>query len=249
MEVFGIPAETEHALYVIVVGSFLASVSNAAFSTGGAMIILAFTSTVLPVSAIVPIHSTLLIGSTASRALVFRQHIDWRIAGPFLLGSVVAVAIGARLYFELPDKAIGIAIASVMLIAIWLPGIAWRPKLRHPWLIVGFVHSLLSTLFAYGALLHAVILHTGLQRRQVVGTMAAALTGMGLFKIAGYALNGFDYRPFLVMILLSMAAAFVGTWVGKRINDRVSEAAFRFVFRALVTVTAIRLLYVNLANS
>jgi uncharacterized membrane protein YfcA len=244
-----IPAITENAIYVIVLGSFLASVSNAAFSTGGAMIMLAFTSTVLPVAAIVPIHSTLLIGSTASRALVFREHIDWRIAGPFLLGSVVAVAIGARLYFELPDKAIGIAIATVMLLAIWLPGVPWRPKIRHPWLIVGFVHSLLSTLFAYGALLHAVILHTGLQRRQVVGTMAAALTGMGLFKIAGYAFNGFDYRPFIAMILLSMLAAFLGTWVGKHINDRVSERAFRFVFRALVTITAVRLLYIQVANS
>ncbi len=249
MDVFGIPAELEHAVYVIVLGSFLASVSNAAFSTGGAMIILAFTSTVLPVSAIVPIHSTLLIGSTASRAIVFRRYIDWRIAGPFLAGSIVAVALGARLYFELPDSAIGIAIATVMLIAIWLPQISWRPKLRHPWLIIGFVHSLLSTLFAYGALLHAVILHTGLQRRQVVGTMAAALTGMGLFKIAGYALNGFDYRPFLAMILLAMAAAFFGTWVGKRINDRVSERVFRFVFRVLVTITAIRLMYVHMANS
>jgi uncharacterized membrane protein YfcA len=238
-----------HVLYVIVAGSFLASVSNAAFSTGGAMIMLAFTSTVLPVSAIVPIHSTLLIGSTASRALVFRRHVDWRIAGPFLGGSIFAVAIGSRLYFELPDSMIGIAIAVVMLVAIWLPGIRWRPKLRHPWLIVGFVHSLLSTLFAYGALLHAVILHTGLERRQIVGTMAVALTGMGLFKIAGYAFNGFDYKPFVVMILCSMAAAILGTWVGKHINDRVSETAFRFVFRALVTLTAFRLLYVNMAHS
>jgi uncharacterized membrane protein YfcA len=62
--------------------------------------------------------------------------------------------------------------------------------------------------------------------------MAAALTGMGLFKIAGYALNGFDYRPFLAMILLAVVAAFIGTWVGKLIHDRVSERVFRFVFRA-----------------
>ena len=238
----------ENAIYVIVCGSFLAAVSNAAFSTGGAVIMLAFTSTVLPVSAMVPIHSTLLIGSTASRALVFRQHVDWRIAGPFLVGSIVAVAIGARLYFAMPESMIGAAVAVVMLIAIWLPGVSWRPRLRHPWLIVGFAHSLLSTLFAYGALLHAVILHTGLQRRQVVGTMAMALTGMGLFKISAYALNGFDYRPFIILILGAMGAALLGTWVGKRVNDRISESAFRFVFRALVTVTALRLLYVNLVH-
>ena len=249
MDVLGIPGELSIALYAIVAGSFLAAVSNAAFSSGGAMIVLAVTTTVLPVSAVVPIHSTLLIGSTLSRAVVFRQHVDWRIAGPFLVGSIVAVAIGARIYFELPDSMIGVAIAIVMLVAIWLPGISWRPRLRHPWAVVGFVHSLLSTLFAYGALLHAVILHTGLKRREITGTMAVALTGMSLFKIVGYTLNGFDYRPFAAVIVLSVLAAFLGTWVGKRINDRVSESMFRFVFRALVTVTAIRLLYVNLANS
>ena len=230
-------------------GSFLASVSNAAFSTGGAMIILAVTSTVLPITAIVPIHSTLLIGSTLSRAVLFRKHVDWRIARPFLAGSVIAVAIAAPLYFRLPESFVGTAIAIVMLVAIWLPGIRWRPQLRHPWAIVGFVHSFLSTLFAYGALLHAVILHTGLRRRQIVGTMAAALTGMGVLKIAGYAANGFDYRPYLPIIAASLVAAVLGTWVGKLVNDRVSEKTFRFVFKALVTVTAIRLIWVGLANA
>lgn len=242
-------AELDVATFVLVAGSFLAAVSNAAFSSGGAMIILAVTSTVLPVAAIVPIHSTLLIGSTASRAIVFRRHVDWQIAGPFLAGSVIAVAIASRIYFELPEKAIAAAIAVVMLVAIWLPGISWRPKLRHPWLIVGFAHSFLSTLFAYGALLHAIILHTGLNRRQVLGTMAVALTGMSVLKILGYTLNGFDYRPFLPVIALAIGAAFLGTAVGKLIAERISERLFRFVFRALVTLTAIRLLYVSVANS
>lgn len=237
------------AAYAIIAGSFFAAVSNAAFSSGGAMIVLAVTSSVLPIAAVVPIHSTLLIGSTVSRALVFRQHVDWRIAGPFLVGSAIAVALASRLYFNLPETAIAIAIATVMLVAIWLPAVPWRPRIRHPWAVVGFVHSFLSTLFAYGALLHAVILHTGLSRRQIVGTMAVALTGMSLFKILGYSLNGFDYRPFMTTILLSVVAALAGTWVGKQIIDRISETTFRLVFRALVTLTAFRLLYVTITNA
>jgi len=240
--------EVNTTLYIIVGGSFLAALCNAAFSAGGAMIVLAVTSTVLPVGAIVPIHSTLLIGSTSTRALFFWRDIDWKIARPFLIGSVVAVAIGSRLYVELPEKIIASAISIVMLIAIWLPEISWRPKLRHPWTIVGFIHSLFSTLFAYGALLHAVILHTGLRRRQIVGTMAACLTAMQVLKIAGYAVNGFNYTPYFQVILFSIAAAFLGTWVGKLVIDRISEAWFRIVFRALVTVTALRLLYVGLVS-
>ena len=115
------------------------------------MIVLAATSAVLPITAIVPIHSTLLIGSTASRVVVFREFIRWHIAGPFLIGSVIAVAIASRLYVELPEQVIAIAIGTLMLIAIWLPTINWRPRIAHPWGIVGFVHSFLSTLFAVGA--------------------------------------------------------------------------------------------------
>ena len=241
-------SELDATFYLIVAGSFLAALVNAAFSAGGALIILAVTSFVLPVSAIVPIHSTLLIGSTSTRTLLFWRDIDWKIAGPFLVGSVFAVAIGSRIYVQLPDTFIATALSAVMLIAIWLPEVRWRPKLRHPWVAVGFIHSLLSTLFAYGALLHAIILHTGLKKRQIVATMGASLTGMGLFKITGYALNGFDYVPYMQTIGCAIAAAFLGTWVGRMVIDKISEELFRAVFRALVTLTALRLLYVGLFN-
>ncbi len=240
--------ETEVTFYIIVGGSFLAALCNAAFSSGGALIVLAATSTVLPVTAIVPIHSTLLIGSTSGRVVLFWRHIDWKIVGPFFLGSVLAVAIGARTYVELPETVIATAISAVMLIAIWLPDIPWRPKIKHPWAVVGFAHSLLSTLFAYGALLHAIILRTDLRKHQVVGTMAACLTCMSVMKIVGYTLTGFDYRPFSQLIGFSIVAALIGTWIGKRVVDRVSEVAFRVVFRILITVTALRLLYTGFVS-
>lgn len=240
--------ETDATFYIIVGGSFLAALCNAAFSAGGALIVLAATSTVLPITAIVPIHSTLLIGSTASRVVLFWRHIDWKIAGPFLAGSVLGVAIGARTYVELPETIIAAAISAVMLVAIWLPDISWRPKIKHPWPVVGFVHALLSTLFAYGALLHAIILRTDLRKHRVLGTMAACLTGMSVMKIFGYALTGFDYRPFLPLICASIVAAMIGTWIGKQFVDRISEAAFRVVFRILITITALRLLYIGIGE-
>ena len=233
---------------IVVAGSFVAAFFNAAFSAGGAIIILAVTSTVLPVSAVVPIHSALLIGSTTTRVALFRSYIDWKLTRAFLAGSVVGAGIGARIYVELPDRVVATAISCVMLVAIWLPQLKWRPAIRHPWVLVGFVHSLLSALFAYGAVLQSIMLQTRLDRKQVIGTMAGCLTGMGVFKIAGYALAGFDYRPYLVLILCSLLAAVVATAFGKLVVDRLSESLFRVAYRVLVTVTALRLLYVGLAG-
>ena len=211
------------------------------------MIILAITSTVLPVQAIVPIHSTLLIGSTLTRVMFFWEYIDWKIVIPFLLGALAGAFIGARIYIELPDTVIALAIGVVMLVAIWLPNISWRPRLCHPWTIVGFAHSLLSTLFAYGAVLHAVILHTGLDRRQIVGTLGGCLSGMSIFKIVGYASFGFDYSPYYHVIAAAVAVSLIGTAIGKMIVNKLSEQKFRFIFRALITVTALRLLYVGVS--
>lgn len=233
----------------LVVASFLAAAFNAAFSAGGAMIILATTTAVLPIVAIIPMHSGLLIGSTFGRMFMFWQYIRWDIALPFLVGSLLGVMVGARVYFELPEQVIAIAIAVVMLIAIWLPEISWRPRVRHPWAIVGFLHSLLSTLFAYGAVLHAVALHAGLNRRQMVATLAGCLSGMSVFKIAGYAWYGFDYRPWLLLIGVAVLASVIGTWLGKRLSERLPEKQFRIAYRLIITITAIRLLYAALTGS
>lgn len=231
----------------LVASSFLAAVFGAAFSAGGALIVLAITSAVLPISAIVPIHSTLLVGASLTRIGLFWPDIDWSIVRPFLLGSVIGVLIGARTYVELPDTAIATAIGIVMLAVLWLPQIKWRPKIAYPWFSVGFLHSLLSTLFAYGAVLHAVILHTKLTRPQLVGTMAGCVTAMSLMKIAGYAWFGFDYSPYISVIVAGLAAALFGSWLGKKAGGYLSERWFRLIYRVLVTVTALRLLYVAIA--
>jgi uncharacterized membrane protein YfcA len=154
--------------------------------------------------------------------------------------------MGARIYVELPEAIIATAISIVMLVAIWLPTVSWRPRIRHPWAVVGFFHSLLSTLFAYGALLQAVILRTNLRRQEIVATLGGCLLGMSVFKIAGYAYFGFDYRPYLGMIAAAVVISFVGTAIGKRIVDRLPEKQFRLIFQILVTVTALRLLYTGL---
>ena len=116
------------------------------------------------------------------------------------------------------SQEIATAISALMLVALWLPRVSWRPQIRHPWAIVGFIHTLISTMFAYGALLHSVILHTDLKRQQIVGTMAGGLTGMGVFKIAGYIFYGFDYSPYLWMITAAIAVSFLGTALGKRLG-------------------------------
>ena len=108
---------------------------------------------------------------------------------------------------------------------------------------VGVAHSFLGTVFGVGTLLQPTILRTTLTKLQITGTLAACLLCMDVFKLTGYIAHGFDYRDYWPHIVCATIAGFIGTVAGKRVTHRVSEQTFRLVFKWLITLVAIRLIY------
>ena len=229
-------------LGVITLGSFLASFVNAAFATGGAYLLLAATSSVLPLTAAIPLLSAFALGSQFARCAWFWPHIHWPIVASCSLGSVIGVAIGARVFVALPEALISLLLGVLLLLMIWAPRPRWRLPLRHPFFLVGVLHSFTATLFGVGAFLQPAILHTSLLKLQITVTLAACLLTMEIFKLAGYIAYGFDYLDYLPHIVLATLAGLAGTWLGARVAHRISERAFRLVFRGLITLIALRLL-------
>ena len=147
------------------------------------------------------------------------------------------------MYLNLPESWIALAIGLLMLVSTWFPKVDFNVPLKHPFFAIGIVHSLLSTLFSFGAILHSVVLHTGLNRQQIIATIAASLVFMAIMKITGYTVFGFEYLPYTGLIVGATIAGFAGTWVGKHVTSNLSERWFRIIFRGLMTVLATRLLY------
>ncbi|MFT6288446.1 MAG: putative membrane protein YfcA [Halieaceae bacterium] len=234
----------ESLFILIVAGSFLASFINAAFALGGAFLMLALITSILPISAVIPLHSPFMFGSLLGRCWLFRQHLVWRIIIPFLCGCVFGVLAGSMLYINFPDWFIALVISGLML-SVWLPGLNFRAKFSKLFFIVGIIHSFLSTVFAYGGILHSLVLRTGLNKEQVTATIAGSLLAMGVLKIAGYTFYGFDYRPYLETILACIPASFLGTWLGKRFSHHISETMFRLIFKIIMTGFGLRLLYLS----
>ena len=108
---------------------------------------------------------------------------------------------------------------------------------------VGVAHSFLGTVFGVGTLLQPTILRTPLTKLQITGTLAACLLCMDVFKLTGYIAHGFDYSAYWPHIVCATIAGFIGTVAGKRVTRRVSEQTFRLVFKGLITLVALRLVY------
>ena len=234
---------TEILTLIILIASFVGSFVNAAFATGGAFLMLAISASVLPVSAIVPLHTAFMFGSLLARCYYFWRDIYWAIATPFVLGCIIGTTVGAKLYLDLPEFVIALVLGLLMLGSTWLPKFKWTVPMKHPFFVVGIFHSLLSTMFAYGALLHPLILRTELNKTQITATLAGSLLMMGILKFVGYVSFGFNYLDYIPLIVAATLAGFAGTWVGKRVSHHISETLFRQVFRIIMTVFAARLLF------
>lgn len=203
---------------------------------------LAVTTSTLPLSTVIPIHSSLLIGGLISRILTFFPHINWRSVSHFSLGCCIGVYIGATIYVELPEWLIAI-ILSVIMFSVWLPDLKVSFNFKKPFLYIGVIHAFFSTLFSFGGFLHATLVHMPFTKLQIVATGSCSLLALATLKIIGYSLAGFDYSPFFSLILWCFVVSFVGTWIGKYFIHAVSEQVFRLALKTVMTLMGINLLY------
>ena len=231
------------ALLVVTLASFAASFVNAAFATGGVYVLLLGTLTVLPVSAAIPLQSPFSTGSLIARIGWFWRDIQWRIVATFVFGCLFGVYFGARAFIALPEGWIQVLLAILLMVLIWLPKTGGGWKVRHPFVYVGVVHSFVGTMFGVGGVLQSVIVRTDLRKVQITGTLAACMISLDVMKMASYVGYGFRYQDYVPHIVLATIAGFAGTWLGRRVTVHVSERAFRFVFRWLITLVALRLLW------
>ncbi|MBX2839419.1 MAG: hypothetical protein KTR35_21365, partial [Gammaproteobacteria bacterium] len=63
-----------------------------------------------------------------------------------------------------------------------------------------------------------------------------------------YTSFGFNYLDYIPHIIGATITGVVGTWVGKRASHLISEQLFRKVFRVMVSLVALRLIYKGLVS-
>ena len=204
---------------------------------------IAILSSILPITAMVPVHSVMMVGLSLSRTWYFKNDIHWPIVKPFVIGAVIGAFAGTYLYVDLSEVFIAVCIAVLMLLAVWTPEIKLKRDIPHPFFLIGIAHSFLSALFSFGGIFQPVMVRTRLNKMQITATLAGGLMCMNTFKITGYVIFGFDFKPYIWVMFLAILAAFPGAKLGKAMLRRISEAQFRLVFKLIMTVFAIRLLY------
>ena len=104
------------------------------------------------------------------------------------------------------------------------------------------------TLGATGPLIAPFFLNLGLSRFSLIGTKAACQMGGHIAKIVVFGAVGFAYAQWLGVLVLLAASVIIGTMGGTLLLGRVSEVGFRRLYRAVLTLVALRLLLGQVAE-
>ncbi len=230
-------------LALVLVGlSFVTSLITATFSLGGGTLMIAVLALVFPPAIVVPVHGAVQLGSNAGRALVQRDHIQWRLILWISLGAAIGVVIGGQFAFLLPEHLFTIAIAVFVLVTTWLP----QPKIvgenRLVQFLGGLVISALSMVVGATGPLIATFIKGLTDRRHLVATHAMLMTIQNSFKIVTFMALGFAFSAYLPLVIAMVLSGFAGTAIGSRLLLRVPEHIFRIGFKLVLTLVALDLI-------
>jgi uncharacterized membrane protein YfcA len=223
--------------------SFVTSLITATFSLGGGSLMIAAMALVLPPVVVVPVHGCVQLGSNAGRAWVQRAHIQWSYILWLTAGALLGSVLGGRLAFLLPEKWFAVAIGVFVLVTTWLPAPPGLANNRAVQFFGGLIVSAVGMVVGAAGPLLAAFVRGIPDRRQLVATHAMLNSLQHLIKVVVFAAMGFAFRDYVPLILVMVAAGFLGTTVGSRLLARVPERVFRLGFRLLLSAVAIGLIW------
>jgi uncharacterized membrane protein YfcA len=242
------------AAFVCAVALLTATLSGV-FGMAGGLVLMGALALVQPVTAAFVTHGVLQLAANGWRAALHREHVRWPIIGWYALASLAAGLVVFTLSV-VPSRPVLYLMLGLVPLLVWLPAKAIaldaeRPA--HAFLAGGLVTGLNLLAGVAGPLLDVFFVRTALTRHAIVATKAATQVFSHLAKILVYGgpllgdAAAADELPSPWLFVVAIPLSMVGTVLGGRILDRMTDVDFKRWTRLLVT--AIGALYLIKALS
>lgn len=222
--------------FVALAALVTATVSGVLGMAGG-LLLMGALLLVLPATAAFVVHGLLQLVSNGWRAVLQRRHLRWRVVGWYAAGALVAGAAVAAVAYR-PSTALTYLLLGLVPALVWLPQGWLALDAERPVHAVAAglgVTALNLAAGVAGPLLDVFFVRTAMGRHSVVATKAATQVLSHAAKVVVYGgLAGAGSVPYAVVVA-AVPLSMLGTALGGRLLDRMSDASFATVTRWVVT--------------
>lgn len=212
---------------------------------GGTLLIAALYAAGLAPTVAVPLHAGVQLLSNGTRTLAYLGHVDWRGLGLFLVGAVPAPFLVAPLVVRADADVLRLVMAAFVLSAL-VPGWVRWIRLQGPLglVVAGTVAGGVGMVVgATGLLVAPFFLREDWSKETVIATLAVCQALAHSLKIVAFAAQGHSIGGELALLVPMGLAVIAGTLVGRRLVGVFDERRFRWAFRGILLLLALRLAY------
>jgi uncharacterized membrane protein YfcA len=223
--------------------ALVASTLAAVAGFGGAAVLLPALVAMFGVRDAIPILTVAQLVGNGSRVWFNRRELDVPVVGWFALGAVPLALVGGVLFATAPLGALQRLVgAFLLLMVVWrhVPHAStWRPQVRA-FAALGAVFSFVSALVgSVGPLMAPFFLAYGLVKGAYIGTEALATVVMHVAKLAAYQGTAILTARAVAVGLVLGPIMILGSYVGKRVLDRLPERVFVAIIELVLVGTGV----------
>jgi len=222
-------------LALLLVATFITAALSAIAGFGGAILLLPIFVAAFGARDAVAVLTIAQLASNGSRVVLNRREVVGHLVKIFAIGAVPAAIIGSLLLTTAPIAALTRIIGGFLILSVlWL---RFRPQAARfsdrGFIVVGAASGMGSALLgSVGPLVAPFFLARGLVRGAYIGTEAAAALVMHVTKLIVFGAVALLTVTTIAYGLALTPASITGSYVGKRIVDRMPIP----VFTALVEI-------------
>lgn len=219
------------ALPIFLILAILAEILGTVGGFGSSVYFVPLANFFLEFKAVLGITALFHLSSNISKIALFKKGFDLRIALTLGLPAIVFVSIGAWasqfLDTSLLSVLLGVFLVGLSLLFLLFRKLVIRATDRNA-VIGGVLSGFSAGLLGTGGAIRGITLAAfKMEKNRFVATSALIDLGVDLSRSVVYYLNGYMYREHLYLVPLLLGVAFVGTWLGKKILDRIAQDQFR----------------------
>src|SRR3989344_7773194 len=181
------------------------------------------------------------------RITFFRHGLDKRLLLMFGAPSVILTILGALLVNYTPQNilklCLGIFLLIFSIISFIKPNFKFSASKKNA-VIGGSLSGFLAGLIGTGGALRSAFLTSFNARKNVyIATAAAIAIAVDIIRIPIYFGSGFLEQKFYIYIPALFVIAIAGSYLGKKIVDKIPQNGFRKVVLIVITFISLKLMY------
>ena len=237
-------------LPVFIILSLLAEILGTVGGFGSSVFFVPVANFFLDFQSVLGITALFHLSSNVTKIAFFRKGLDKKLIVALGVPAIILVSVGAYFSKFLDPKILtyflGFFLIALSLLFLIFKKLIVKPNTKNA-IIGGSLSGLSAGLLGTGGAIRGITMAAfKMDKNKFIATSAVIDLGVDFSRTIVYYYNGYMKQEYLYLVAILVLIGVLGTWIGKKILNKISQEQFRFIVLLLILGIGIASIVFNL---